>query len=93
MPEGIIPPCQFDGIPQLPPAVADVFQSALVAQFGQGVLALPGDDGDRDLDDVLVYLIAALALLLALGGIAFAVVPCWRLQVHLRSTGVQVSEM
>jgi cytochrome c-type biogenesis protein CcmH len=55
----------------------DQIKAALVAQFGQGVLALPGDDGNRDLDDVLVYLIPALALLLALGGIAFAVVR-WR---------------
>jgi cytochrome c-type biogenesis protein CcmH len=51
---------------------------ALVAQFGEGVLALPGDEsGDDDLGDVLVYLIPALAILVALGGIAFAVVR-WR---------------
>ena len=56
----------------------DEIKRALVAQFGEGVLALPGDDsGDEDLGDVLVYVIPALALLLALGGIAFAVVR-WR---------------
>jgi hypothetical protein len=48
-----------------------------VAQFGEGVLALPGDEGDDDLGDVLVYLIPALAFALAACGIAFAVVR-WR---------------
>ena len=53
-------------------------KSALVAQFGEGVLALPGDEsGEDDLGDVLVYAIPALAILLALGGIGFAVVR-WR---------------
>jgi cytochrome c-type biogenesis protein CcmH len=56
----------------------DEIKRALVAQFGEGVLALPGDDsGDEDLGDVLVYVIPALALLLALGGIAFALMR-WR---------------
>jgi cytochrome c-type biogenesis protein CcmH len=51
---------------------------ALVAQFGEGVLALPGDEsGDDELGDVLVYAIPALALIAALGGIAFAVLR-WR---------------
>jgi cytochrome c-type biogenesis protein CcmH len=51
---------------------------ALVAQFGEGVLALPGDEsGEDDLGDVLVYAIPALAILVALGGIGFAVVR-WR---------------
>jgi cytochrome c-type biogenesis protein CcmH len=51
---------------------------ALVAQFGEGVLALPGDEsGEDDLGDVLVYAIPALAILLALGGIGFAVLR-WR---------------
>jgi cytochrome c-type biogenesis protein CcmH len=53
-------------------------KTALVAQFGEGVLALPGDEsGDDELSDVLVYAIPALAILLALGGIGFAVVR-WR---------------
>ncbi|MGH2761869.1 MAG: cytochrome c-type biogenesis protein [Thermoleophilaceae bacterium] len=50
---------------------------ALVAEFGEGVLALPGDEGDADLGDVLVYLVPALGILLALGGIGFAVLR-WR---------------
>jgi len=53
-------------------------KSALVAQFGEGVLALPGDEsGEDDLGDVLVYAIPAAAILLALGGIAVAVLR-WR---------------
>jgi cytochrome c-type biogenesis protein CcmH len=53
---------------------------ALVAQFGEGVLALPGDEsGDDDLEDLLVYAIPALAILGALGGIAFAL-RRWRRQ-------------
>lgn len=55
----------------------DQVKTALVAQFGDGVLGLPGDEGDTDLGDVLVYVIPALALLLGAGGIAFAVVR-WR---------------
>jgi cytochrome c-type biogenesis protein CcmH len=55
----------------------DQIKEALVAQFGDEVLALPGDEGDDDLGDVLVYLIPALAIALAAGGIAFAVVR-WR---------------
>ncbi len=51
---------------------------ALVAQFGEGVLALPGDEsGEDELSDVLVYAIPAIAILLALGGIGFAVLR-WR---------------
>ena len=50
---------------------------ALVAQFGEGVLALPGDEGDDDLGDVLVYVIPAAGVLLALGSVALAVVR-WR---------------
>jgi cytochrome c-type biogenesis protein CcmH len=50
---------------------------ALVAQFGEAVLALPGDEGDDDLEDVLVYVVPAAAILLALGGIAFALLR-WR---------------
>jgi cytochrome c-type biogenesis protein CcmH len=55
----------------------DEIKRALVAQFGEGVLALPGDEGDDDLGDVLVYAIPALGILLAAGGIALAVVR-WR---------------
>ncbi len=56
----------------------DQIKSALVAQFGEGVLALPGDaGGDGDIEDVLVYLIPALGLVLAGGGIAFALTR-WR---------------
>ncbi len=33
----------------------DEIKDALVAQFGESVLALPGDDGEGDLEDVLVY--------------------------------------
>jgi cytochrome c-type biogenesis protein CcmH/NrfF len=55
----------------------DEIKQALVAQFGEEVLALPGDEGDDDLGDVLVYVIPALGLVLAAGGIAFAVLR-WR---------------
>ena len=51
----------------------DQIKRALVAQFGEAVLALPGDaGGDDDFGDVLVYLIPALGILLAAGGIALA---------------------
>ena len=52
----------------------DQVKQALVAEFGDTVLALPGDQGDDDLGDVLVYVVPALGILLAAGGIAFAVV-------------------
>jgi cytochrome c-type biogenesis protein CcmH len=55
----------------------DEIKHALVAQFGESVLALPGDEGDDDLGDVAVYAIPALGIVLALGGIAFSVVR-WR---------------
>jgi cytochrome c-type biogenesis protein CcmH len=55
----------------------DEIKQSLVAQFGPSVLALPGDDGERDLGDVLVYVIPALGILLALGAIALAVLR-WR---------------
>ena len=55
----------------------DEVKQALVAEYGESVLALPGDQGDDDLGDVLVYLVPALGLVLAAGGIAFAVVR-WR---------------
>jgi len=55
----------------------DDVKQALVAEFGESVLALPGDQGDDDLGDVLVYVVPALGILLAAGGIAFAVIR-WR---------------
>jgi cytochrome c-type biogenesis protein CcmH len=56
----------------------DQIKQALVAQFGDSVLALPGDTGgDDDLGDVLVYAIPAASLVLAAGGIAFALTH-WR---------------
>jgi cytochrome c-type biogenesis protein CcmH len=55
----------------------DEVKQALVAEFGDSVLALPGDQGDDDLGDVLVYVIPALGILLAAGGIGFAVLR-WR---------------
>ena len=55
----------------------DEVKRALVAQFGDGVLALPGDEGDDSLGDVLVYVVPALGILLAAGGIAVAWVR-WR---------------
>ena len=48
----------------------DEIKQALVAQFGEEVLALPGDEGDDDLGDVLVYVVPALGILLAAAGIA-----------------------
>jgi cytochrome c-type biogenesis protein CcmH len=55
----------------------DQVKQALVAEFGDSVLALPGDQGNDDFGDVLVYVVPALGILLAAGGIAFAVVR-WR---------------
>lgn len=55
----------------------DEIKAALAAQFGDAVLALPGDAGDDDLGDVLVYAIPAVGIALAAAGIAFAVVR-WR---------------
>ena len=55
----------------------DEVKQALVAEFGERVLALPGDQGDDDLGDVLVYAVPAVGIALAAGGIAFAVVR-WR---------------
>jgi cytochrome c-type biogenesis protein CcmH len=55
----------------------DQIKRALVAQFGEAVLALPGDEGDDDFEDVLVYLVPAVGIAAALGGIAFALVR-WR---------------
>ncbi len=55
----------------------DEVKQALVVEFGDSVLALPGDQGDDSLGDVLVYVVPALGILLAAGGIAFAVLR-WR---------------
>ena len=55
----------------------DEVKQALVAEFGENVLALPGDQGDDDLGDVLVYVIPAVGIALAAAGIGFAVVR-WR---------------
>jgi len=55
----------------------DQVKQALVAEFGDSVLALPGDQGDDSLGDVLVYAVPALCILLAAGGIALAVAR-WR---------------
>jgi cytochrome c-type biogenesis protein CcmH len=52
-------------------------KQALVAQFGEGVLALPGDEEDDDVADVLVYVVPAIGIVAALAGIAFAVMR-WR---------------
>jgi cytochrome c-type biogenesis protein CcmH len=51
----------------------DQIKRALVAQFGDRVLALPGDAGSgSDLKDVLVYVVPAAAILAALGGVTLA---------------------
>ena len=55
----------------------DEIKRALVAEYGESVLALPGDEGDDSLGDVLVYVVPAAGILLAAAGIAFAVVR-WR---------------
>ena len=55
----------------------DEVKAALAAQFGDSVLALPGDEGDDDLGDLLVYLVPGVGIALAAGGIAFALVR-WR---------------
>ena len=64
----------------------DEVKQALVAEFGDGVLALPGDQGDDSVGDVLVYVVPALGILLAAAGIAFAVVR-WRRSRPARSGG------
>jgi cytochrome c-type biogenesis protein CcmH/NrfF len=55
----------------------DQVKRALVAEFGDRVLALPGDEGDTSANDVIVYVVPALGILLAAAGIAFAWVR-WR---------------
>jgi cytochrome c-type biogenesis protein CcmH len=50
----------------------DQIKRALVAQFGEAVLAMPGDAGDDgDIEDKLVYIIPAVGLVLAATAIAF----------------------
>jgi cytochrome c-type biogenesis protein CcmH len=49
----------------------DQIKRALVAQFGEAVLAMPGDAGaDNGIEDKLVYLIPGVGLLLAAAAIA-----------------------
>jgi cytochrome c-type biogenesis protein CcmH len=56
----------------------DQIKRALVAQFGESVLALPGDAGDDNgIEDTLVYVIPAIGLVLAIGGIGYALAR-WR---------------
>lgn len=51
----------------------DEIKESLVAEYGESVLALPGDGDAGGLGDVLVYVVPGLGLLLAAGGIALAV--------------------
>ena len=67
----------------------DEVKRALVAEFGENVLALPGDAGDDDLGDVLVYAVPAVGIALAAAGIAFAVAR-WR-RPHRRDGGPGVA--
>jgi len=60
----------------------DQIKRSLVAQYGDRVLALPGDQGDDDLGDVLVYVVPALAILLAGGAVAFGAARWRRRQVE-----------
>jgi cytochrome c-type biogenesis protein CcmH len=69
----------------------DEIKQALVAQFGESVLALPGDGDDDDVGDVLVYLVPALGLMLALGGIAIAVLR-WRRRPRTRAAAGPLAE-
>jgi cytochrome c-type biogenesis protein CcmH/NrfF len=50
----------------------DEIKAALVVQFGDSVLALPGDEGNDDVWDVLVYVVPGVVIALAAVGIAFA---------------------
>src|ERR687886_259159 len=50
----------------------DQVKRALVAEYGDSILALPGDEGDDRFGDVLVYVVPAVGLALAAAGIAFA---------------------
>ena len=55
----------------------DQIKRALVAQFGDKVLALPGDEDSFGFSDALVYVLPALGLLLACGAIGATLVR-WR---------------
>jgi len=63
---------------------------ALVAQYGDRVLALPGDQQDDDLGDVVVYVVPALAILLALIAVAFGA-SRWRRRRRPAPTGPPVA--
>ena len=67
-------------------------KQALVAQFGESVLALPGDGGGDDLGDTLVYVIPALGILLGLGGIALAVARWRRRTPHSAAHATTVTD-
>jgi cytochrome c-type biogenesis protein CcmH len=62
-------------------------KQALVAQFGESVLALPGDGAGDDLGDTLVYVIPALGIVLGIGGIALAVAR-WRRRTQRHAAAV-----
>jgi cytochrome c-type biogenesis protein CcmH len=65
----------------------DEIKRALVAQFGESVLALPGDAGDDNgIEDTLVYVIPALGIVLAGAGIAFAATR-WRRRPRTGAAG------
>jgi len=64
----------------------DEVKQALVAEFGDRVLALPGDEGDTSVGDVLVYVVPALGILLAAAGIGIAWVR-WRRARRQPGTG------
>jgi cytochrome c-type biogenesis protein CcmH/NrfF len=64
---------------------------ALVAQYGERVLALPGDQQDDDLGDVLVYVIPALAILLAAIAVVFGA-SRWRRRREPAATGPPVAD-
>jgi cytochrome c-type biogenesis protein CcmH/NrfF len=65
----------------------DEIKRALVAQFGESVLALPGDAGDDNgIEDTLVYVIPAVAILAGAAGIAFALTR-WRRERARRPAG------
>jgi len=69
----------------------DQVKQALVAEFGDSVLALPGDQGDDSLGDVLVYVVPAAAILLAAGAIGFAVLR-WRRPRRQAGGGLAATE-